>query len=222
MHVVILGCGRVGASLARSLAEREHTVAIIDKDPNAFQRLGPDFDQITVRGNGFDREVLAKAGAARADAFVAVSSGDNSNIIATRVAREHFGVKNVVARIYDSKRALVFERLGIPTIATVRWAADRLLRQLLPREQSHLWRDPSATLSLVELQFHEDWIGHPVADLERSTGHRVSYVQRFGKATLPTASMVLQDGDKVCLFVGDAEAGQVEAIAAAPPPGGEQ
>nr|WP_025272068.1 TrkA family potassium uptake protein [Haloglycomyces albus] len=211
--MVILGCGRVGAGLARSLADRDHSVAIIDKDPSAFQRLGPDFDQITVRGNGFDREVLAKAGVGRADAFVAVSSGDNSNIIATRVAREHFGVENVVARIYDSKRALVFERLGIPTIATVRWTADRLLRQLLPEEQGPVWRDPSATLSLVELSFHEDWIGLPIADLEAATGHRVSYIQRFGKATLPTQSMMLQDGDKVFLFVGDYDAAHVEAIA---------
>ncbi|WP_211253428.1 potassium channel family protein, partial [Glycomyces tenuis] len=126
MHVVIMGCGRVGSLLARSLVELGHTVGVIDQNPKAFRRLGPDFDETTVRGNGFDREVLAKAGVQRADAFVSVSSGDNSNIIAARVARENYGVRNVIARIYDPQRASVYERLGIPTVATVRWTADRL------------------------------------------------------------------------------------------------
>ncbi|WP_347177476.1 TrkA family potassium uptake protein [Glycomyces sp. L485] len=220
MHVVIMGCGRVGSTLARSLVERGHTVGVIDQNPKAFRRLGPDFDETTVRGIGFDREVLAKAGIQRADAFVSVSSGDNSNIIAARVARENYGVGNVIARIYDSQRASVYERLGIPTVATVRWTADRLLRHLLPEEQQELWRDPTATLSMVEVLCDEGWVGHLLTDLEQATGHRVAYITRFGRATLPTESTVLQDGDQVFMLVADDGAEQVAAIAGRAPQGG--
>ncbi|GAB3644614.1 potassium channel family protein [Glycomyces tarimensis] len=220
MHVVIMGCGRVGATLARGLVELGHTVGVIDQNPKAFRRLGPDFDETTVRGNGFDREVLAKAGIQRADAFVSVSSGDNSNIIAARVARENYGVRNVIARIYDSQRASVYERLGIPTVATVRWTADRLLRHLLPEDQQPLWRDPTATLSMVEVVYDEAWVGRPLSSLEQATGHRVAYVTRFGRATLPTPSTVLQDGDQVYMLVADDGAEQVAAIAGKAPQGG--
>nr|WP_277605995.1 TrkA family potassium uptake protein [Glycomyces sp. L485] len=215
-----MGCGRVGSTLARSLVERGHTVGVIDQNPKAFRRLGPDFDETTVRGIGFDREVLAKAGIQRADAFVSVSSGDNSNIIAARVARENYGVGNVIARIYDSQRASVYERLGIPTVATVRWTADRLLRHLLPEEQQELWRDPTATLSMVEVLCDEGWVGHLLTDLEQATGHRVAYITRFGRATLPTESTVLQDGDQVFMLVADDGAEQVAAIAGRAPQGG--
>jgi trk system potassium uptake protein TrkA len=220
MHVVIMGCGRVGSLLARSLVELGHTVGVIDQNPKAFRRLGPDFDETTVRGNGFDREVLAKAGINRADAFVSVSSGDNSNIIAARVARENYGVDNVIARIYDPQRASVYERLGIPTVATVRWTADRLLRHLLPEDQQPLWRDPTATLSMVEVLYDEGWVGVPLAAMEAATGHRVAYVTRFGRAELPTESSVIQDGDQVFMLVADDDAARVAEIAGRAPQGG--
>lgn len=220
MHVVIMGCGRVGSLLARSLVERGCTLGVIDQNPKAFRRLGPDFDQATVQGVGFDREVLAKAGIGRADAFVSVSSGDNSNIIAARVARENFGVPNVIARIYDPQRATVYERLGIPTVATVRWTADRLLRHLLPDEQGPLWRDPTATLSMVEIRCDEAWYGLALAQLEEATGHRIAYVTRFGRATLPTPSTVLQDGDGVFMLVADGDEAKIRQIAGAAPQGG--
>ncbi|WP_026922322.1 potassium channel family protein [Glycomyces arizonensis] len=220
MHVVIMGCGRVGSLLARGLVDLGHTVGVIDQNPKAFRRLGPTFDETTVRGNGFDREVLAKAGIGRADAFVSVSSGDNSNIIAARVARENYGVRNVIARIYDPQRASVYERLGIPTVATVRWTADRLLMHLLPEDQQPLWRDPTATLSMVEVLYDEGWVGRPLGALEAATGHRVAYVTRFGRATLPTDSSVLQDGDQVYMLVGDDGAEQVAQIAGRAPQGG--
>ncbi len=119
VHFVIMGCGRVGATLARSLEDRGHTVAVIDQNPDAFRRLGAGFEGTTVTGVGFDRDTLVEAGIEHAYAFAAVSSGDNSNILAARVARETFGVSNVVARIYDPGRAEVYQRLGIPTVATV-------------------------------------------------------------------------------------------------------
>ena len=218
--MVIMGCGRVGSMLARSLVDLGHSVGIIDQDPKAFRRLGPDFDETTVTGNGFDREVLAEAGIGRADAFASVSSGDNSNIIAARVAREHYGVRNVIARIYDPQRATVYERLGIPTVATVRWTADRLLRHLAPQGRAPLWRDPTATLSMVELRYDEGWVGAPLSALEAATGHRVAYIARFGRAKLPTASTALQDGDQVYMLVSDDAAVSVAEIAGRPPQGG--
>ena len=150
MHIVIMGCGRVGSTLAHILEDRGNTVAVIDRDPEAFRRLRPSFKGDRVTGIGFDRDVLARAGIERADGFAAVSSGDNSNIIAARVARETFGVQQVAARIYDPRRAEVYERLGIPTVATVRWTADQILRKLLPENTEPLWL--STTLPVASRQ----------------------------------------------------------------------
>jgi trk system potassium uptake protein TrkA len=217
VHVVIMGCGRVGSTLAASLEAAGHSVAVIDQNADAFRRLGADFSGQTVTGIGFDREVLIQAGIDRADAFAAVSSGDNSNIISARLARETFGVQRVVARIYDSKRAEVYERLGIPTVATVRWTADRMLRHLVPEGHAEIWRDPTSTVSMIEVAVHPDWVGRPLRLLEEATGARVALLMRFGIGTLPTASIALQDGDQVFVLVTDEMTAQVMKIAAAPP-----
>src|ERR1700752_777189 len=140
MHVVIMGCGRVGSTLALRLEQLGHPVAVIDQDAGAFRRLSKDFQGRSVVGVGFDRETLAEAGIEEAGAFAAVSNGDNSNIISARVAREQFGVEHVAARIYDPRRAEVYQRLGIPTVATVKWTADQMLRRLLPESTEPLWR----------------------------------------------------------------------------------
>lgn len=219
MHVVIMGCGRVGSTLAQSLEARGHSVAVIDQNPEAFRRLGADFGGLTVTGVGFDAEVLRAAGIDRADAFAAVSSGDNSNIISARVARETFGVQRVVARIYDPKRAEVYERLGIPTVATVRWTADRMLRHLVHETTNEVWRDPTSTVSMIEVPFSVDWIGRPLRTLEEATGARVAYLMRFGVGTLPTQSTVVQDGDQIFMLVTDEMVATVTKIAAAAPEG---
>ncbi|MEE6262964.1 potassium channel family protein [Plantactinospora sonchi] len=220
MHVVIMGCGRVGSSLADSLESRGHSVAVIDQDADAFRRLGSDFGGITVTGAGFDGDVLRQAGIERADAFAAVSSGDNSNIISARLARETFGVSRVVARIYDPKRAQVYERLGIPTVATVRWTADRIVRHLVPEGHVEVFRDPTSTVSIIEVPLHDDWVGRPLRGLEEATGARVAYLTRFGIATLPTGSTVLQEGDQLAMLVTDDIADQVTRVASLPPEGG--
>jgi trk system potassium uptake protein TrkA len=214
-----MGCGRVGSTLAHSLEARGHSVAVIDQNADAFRRLGADFAGSTVTGIGFDREVLRQAGIERADAFAAVSSGDNSNIISARLARETFGVARVVARIYDPKRAEVYERLGIPTVATVRWTADRMLRHLVPEGNVEIFRDPSSTVSIIEVPVHPDWIGHPLRALEEATGTRTAYLVRFGVGMLPTASTVLQDGDQVFMVVTDELAASVVKVAGAAPEG---
>ncbi|GAA4732430.1 TrkA family potassium uptake protein [Phytohabitans rumicis] len=220
MHVVIMGCGRVGSTLAHNLEARDHTIAVIDQNADAFRRLGPEFGGITVTGIGFDGDVLRQAGIERADAFAAVSSGDNSNIISARLARETFGVSRVVARIYDQKRAEVYERLGIPTVATVRWTADRILRQLVPEGTVEIFRDPTSTVSIIEVPVHKDWFGRPLHDLEKVGGARVAYLTRFGIGTLPTPTTILQEGDQVFMIVTDDIAEAVSAAVSTAPEGG--
>jgi trk system potassium uptake protein TrkA len=217
VHIVIMGCGRVGSTVAHNLEKRGHSVAVIDQDGDAFRRLGPDFAGLTVIGNGFDREVLIEAGIDRADAFAAVSSGDNSNIISARVARETFGVRRVVARIYDPRRADVYERLGIPTVATVRWTADRMVRHLLPTDQVELWRDPTSTVSIVEVPLHTGWVSRPVRALEEASGARTAFIMRFGIGTLTTPSTLLQDGDQVFMLMTDDMVAKVTEVTGAAP-----
>jgi trk system potassium uptake protein TrkA len=217
VHVVIMGCGRVGASLAAALGRLGHEVAVIDKSQQAFRRLGSDFHGQQVVGVGFDRQVLIEAGIERAGAFAAVSSGDNSNIISARVARENFGVEAVVARIYDHKRAAVYERLGIPTVATVPWTTDRFLRTLLPDGVAAAWRDPSGNVALLQVPLHEDWYGHSVRQLEDATGGRVSFIMRFGNGVLPNSKTVIQEGDVVYVAAKSGTVSDVTSFAARAP-----
>jgi trk system potassium uptake protein TrkA len=209
VHIVIMGCGRVGSTLAHILEDKGHQVAIIDQNPAAFRRLRGGFRGRRVTGFGFDRDVLAEARIEDASAFVAVSSGDNSNIISARVARETFGVENVVARIYDPRRAEVYQRLGIPTVATVRWTADQILRRLLPEGGQPLWRDPTGEVVLAEIQVTPQWIGEKITGFEAATLSRVAYVSRLGEAIVPDAEAVVQEGDVIYVI---APAGDVERI----------
>ena len=217
MRVVVMGCGRVGASLAEALSRLGHEVSIIDRDANAFHRLSAEFNGEQTLGMGFDRDVLLRAGIERADAFAAVSSGDNSNIISARVAREMFGVQKVVARIYDAKRAAVYERLGIPTIATVPWTTDRLLNTLTHDVETAKWRDPTGTVAVAEAALHERWVGLRATDLEEATGARVAFLIRFGTGVLPEPKTVIQSGDQVYLAAVSGHAAEALAIAAQPP-----
>ncbi|MFC5910087.1 potassium channel family protein [Streptacidiphilus monticola] len=212
MHIVIMGCGRVGSTLARTLEKQGHSVAVVDQDPTAFRRLGSDFAGKRVTGVGFDQDTLREAGIEDAGAFAAVSSGDNSNIIAARVARENFGVENVAARIYDPRRAEVYQRLGIPTVATVRWTADQMLRRLLPSGAEPEWQDPSGAVVLAEVPVAPAWIGHRLSKLEEAAEVRVAFVTRLGQGTLPTADMVLQEGDLVHMMLRTSDVEAVEAV----------
>ena len=212
-----MGCGRVGSTLAEGLEELGHSVAIIDMDAHAFRRLRPDFRGRKVHGMGLHRTVLEEAGIRHADAFAAVSSGDNSNIIAARVARETFGVENVVARIYDIRRAEIYQRLGIPTVATVKWTADQMLRRVLKEGAQALWRDPTGTMQLAEAHVDPSWIGRRVSQLESEGGLRVAFLTRFGEGVLPGADTVLQEGDLVHIIVPEKLLDVATARLAAPP-----
>ena len=180
MYVVVMGCGRVGSAVATALVRLGHEVAVIDRDESAFGRLGPDFPGHTVLGMGFDRDVLISAG-----------------IVSTRVARETFGVERVVARIYDAKRAAAYERLGIPTVATVPWTTDRFLHALTHDSETARWRDPTGSVAIAEVNVHEGWVGRRVTELEEATGSRVAFLIRFGTGLLPDRRTVLQADDSV-------------------------
>ena len=221
MHVVIMGCGRVGSALAKGLEQLDHSVAIIDRDAGAFRRLSGDFVGTKITGIGFDRDTLLEAGIERAHAFAAVSSGDNSNIIAARVARETFGIDNVVARIYDARRAEVYQKLGIPTVATVRWTADQVIRRLLPEGSAEEWRDPSGAVVLAEVAFSPAWVGHRVSRLEAESGARVALITRLGEGTLPHADSVVQEGDLMHVCMTAKSVDVVTAVFAAGPGHGE-
>src|SRR5713226_8679649 len=192
-----MGCGRVGSTVAHILEDQGHSVAIIDQDAEAFRKLRPGFKGSKITGIGFDRDVLIEAGIERADAFAAVSSGDNSNVISARVARESFNVARVVARIYDPRRAEVYQRLGIPTVATVRWTADQMLRRLLPEGTEPLWRDPTGAVVLAEVAYSGEWVGEKTSVLEEAARARIAFLARLGEAIVPQPGTMLQEGDVV-------------------------
>ncbi|MFF2840451.1 potassium channel family protein [Paenarthrobacter sp. NPDC057981] len=217
-HFVIMGCGRVGATLAHTLEDAGHSVAIIDQDERAFRRLRKSFTGRKVTGVGFDRDTLKQAGVEEAYAFAAVSSGDNSNILATRVARETFHVAHVVARIYDPGRAEIYQRLGIPTVAAVRWSADQVLRRILPEQ--HLagdYREPSGRLVLAEVDLHPEWIGHRLSSIEQAAGIRIAFLTRFGEGLLPQGGTAYQEGDTVHAMLNLERTSEISRILAKAP-----
>jgi len=212
VHVVVVGCGRVGSELAGSLENAGHSVAIIDKYATAFRRLPSTFTGQKIVGFGFDRDHLLEAGIERADAVAAVTSGDNSNILAARIARENFGIDRVVARIYDPRRALIYQRLGIPTVATVQWTTDQVLRRLLPDdEQTHEWMDPSGKVCLAEFQIPASWCGKKLSGLNDPGRFWLTAVTRFGNAEIVGTNAIGQEGDMLH-FVS--EAGSLDALRA--------
>jgi trk system potassium uptake protein TrkA len=203
VHIIIVGCGRVGSGLGIDLVTQGHTVAIIDRNAKAFRRLPVDWPGATVVGSGFDRDALDRAGAGKATALAAVTSGDNSNILTARIARETYEIPNVVARIYDPRRAQIYLRLGIPTVATVSWTIDQVRRRLVPGDVEGEWSDPTGTLSLVESELPERWAGKRLTDLTVPGEVTLVAVTRAGVARLDFGDLVGQDGDVLHLMVTD-------------------
>ncbi|MGH9179896.1 MAG: potassium channel family protein [Acidimicrobiales bacterium] len=203
MHVIVVGCGRVGSELARNLDEEGHTVAVIDKDRRAFQRYLPDdWGGRAVVGFGFDRDHLEQAGVRQAQALAAATGGDNSNILTARIARETYQIPSVVARIQDPRRAVIYERLGIPTVAQVQWTTDQVLRRLFPRQSFIEWADASGGIALVERALPELWAGQRLALLGQAGRFRVSAVTRAGLARMVDSQLVGQEGDILHILVG--------------------
>lgn len=195
-----MGCGRTGALVADQLDASGHSVSIIDTNPDAFDRLSDDFSGQRVTGNGFDRNALTKAQIQRAYAFAAVSNGDNSNIIATRTVAEEFGVEHVVARVSDPERASLFERMGIPTVASAKRIGSAILTRLLPPNAAVVWEHPAGVVSLVEVRPGPGWYGVSFKDVERATGGRIVFVARLADVTVADGRMVVQKEDE--LYIG--------------------
>jgi trk system potassium uptake protein len=202
VHVIVVGCGRVGSGLALSLSAEGHSVSVIDRSAPAFRRL-KDWNGQCLVGSGFDRDDLEKAGALHADALAAVTSGDNTNILTVRIARETYKIPNVVARIYDPRRAEIYQRLGIPTVATVTWTIDQVRRRLLPGEDVRDWSDASGRLTLVDRALPDEWAGRPLSELEQPGRLTVVALTRAGAPRLDARELVGQEGDVLHLAVLD-------------------
>ena len=205
MRIVVVGCGRVGSELANTLSREGNEVAVVDKSERALQRLAMDWGGKGVVGFGFDRDALEEAGIAQADALAAVTNGDNSNILTARIAKETYQVRNVVARIYDPRRAVIYRRLGIPTVATVTWTVDQVVRRLLPDRPTSEWAAPGGEVLIVERSVPAAWVGCKLDDLEVPGRVRMVVVARAGRSLVPKPGLVAQEGD-VAHFAVDAAA----------------
>lgn len=201
MHVIVVGCGRVGSELAVRLDSDGHSVAVIDKNQRAFRRLPEDWSCLTVVGFGFDRDDLAAAGVDHAGALAAVTSGDNSNILTARIARETFQIPNVVARIYDPRRALIYQRLGIPTVATVTWTTDQVVRRLFPEQSVCEYTNSSGEIDFVERALPDEWVGRRLGGLVEGELFRPVLLTRAGQAKMANPELVGQVGDVLLIAV---------------------
>ncbi len=203
MHVIIAGCGRVGSQLAQALGSEGNEVVVIDKNPAAFDRLPEEFAGQRLRGIVFDRETLEHAGIKRAGAFIAVTSGDNSNIVAARTARERYGVERVVARIYDPVRAEIFERLGITIVASARWTADAIQTQLAPFDERVEGKIGPGIGDVLMVTLRVPPGSHGVAadQLTRPGQSVLTAITRAGNTTVPQRSALLEAGDIIHVAV---------------------
>jgi trk system potassium uptake protein TrkA len=211
MHVIVVGCGRVGSELAIRLAREAHSVAVIDKNKLAFRRLPEEWPGDRVVGFGFDRDDLALAGVDRAGALAAVTSGDNSNILTARIARETFQIPNVVARIYDPRRALIYQRLGIPTVATVTWTTDQVVRKLFPEKSITEYTDASGEVDFVERSLPDEWVGRRLGGLMEGERFRPVLVNRAGQAKMALPDLVGQVGDVLLIAVRSGAGEELES-----------
>ena len=207
-----MGCGRVGAALTVELAKAGHSVAIIDKRPEAFDRLPPGFQAKTIVGLGFDREVLEEAGIKEADAFVAVSNGDNSNIVSARIAREHYHVPKVIARIYDPRRAEIYEKLNIPTIASVRWAAQQIQFLLFHGKEEVKESFAGGSLFHLQLAIPDHLTGKPVHTIEEPGAIEVVGVDRGGSGFIPIEGSTFQQGDVAHFVIATAAVDKLDTL----------
>ena len=210
MRVVVVGCGRVGSELATSLSRDGNEVAVIDKDRRALQRLAMDWGGKGVVGFGFDRDALEEAGISGADALAAVTNGDNSNILTARIAKETYQVPNVVARIYDPRRAVIYRRLGIPTVATVTWTVDQVLRRMMPDQVVTEWSAPSGDVVVLERAVPAAWVGYKLDGLELPGKMRIVALSRAGTAVVPKPGLVGQDSDVLYISIVASAIGELE------------
>jgi len=194
VHIVVVGCGRVGSGLAMQLSDEGHSVVVIDKNRDAFRRL-IHFNGRTIHGSGFDRDVLAKAEAGQADALAAVTRGDNTNILCARIGRDNYGIKNIVARIYDPQRAGIYMKLGIPTVATSLWTTQQVKKWIIPDDDTVEWTDGTATLQLVERVVPDHLAGKELSHFSFGTHVRLVGLIRGGRGRVDLDGLFAQEDD---------------------------
>lgn len=201
MYIVIMGCGRVGSRLAKVLTLEGHEVAVIDKDPTAFKRLGEAFKGKAIEGVGFDRDVLEKAGIEQADAFIAVTNGDNHNIVGALVAKNKFRVPKVVARIYDPAREKLYQHLGIQTISSTAWAANKIKNLICHVELIRHFSFGNGEVEVVEGEISPQLAGRSINDLNIPGEIAVIAIVRFGRAFIPTSGVTFKEKDGIQVAV---------------------
>ncbi len=201
MKAIIVGCGRVGLQVARLLSNEGHQVTVIDYDPAALARLGPDFKGKIVRGVGFDREALLEAGIRQADAFAATSSSDNANIVAARIARHIFHVPRVVARLYDPRRAEIYQRLGLTTISSTTWVAERIRELLTHADLDSVMTFGRGEVSIINVEVTHQLVGRQVKQITVPGEVTVIAVTRKSQAIIPTLGTEFRLGDEIHLAV---------------------
>ena len=201
MHIIIIGCGRVGARLASLLSSSGHSVVVIDKNPEAFERLEPSFKGKTLEGVGFDRKTLLDAGIEQADALAAVTNGDNSNVVVASIAAQDFHVPRVVARINDPVRAEIFPKLGITTISSTLWTSGRIFEYLISPELHNVFSVGSAGVQLYEFEVQPVLVDRNVKDLNVSNEIRVVAITREGVGFIPVLGSIFKRRDRVLVAV---------------------
>jgi trk system potassium uptake protein TrkA len=214
MRVIIMGCGRVGSELALELLKGGHEVTVIDKNPTAFWKYPPGDEARTLVGLGFDRDVLEEAGIKEADAFVAVSSGDNSNIVSARVALERYHVPKVVARIYDPRRAEIYERLNIQTVATTKWGVKQIQLMLFHDRQEVRESLGGGDLVRLRVPVPHHLVGKSATSLNVEGKILVAGVSRGGGGFIPTATSTLQEGDYLAVIMAKEGMGLLDELLA--------
>ncbi len=212
MHIVIMGCGRVGSRLARRLERQGHSVAIIDKNPEAFHLLGLDFKGKVVEGVGFDKETLIKAGIEKADAFIAVSSGDNSNFVSSRIAKDHFRVPKVVTRIYDPRRADIYRHVGVPTVAPVTWGINKIFDLLFLARTHSEYTFGSGEVELMQFEVPTNLEGRLVRDFDVPGEIQITAIERSGAPFIPVAGTSLERNDVLSVAVARTSMAKFEKL----------
>lgn len=212
MKVIVMGCGRVGLQVSLILAEQNHDVTVIDHDENAIVRLGSDFKGRVVRGLGFDRNVLIESGVESADAFVAASSSDNANIVAARIARNIFHVPRVVARLYDPRQAEIYKRLGLLTISTTNWGAERICEVVTHTDLDVVYTFGRGEASLIVIEASPQLAGRTVHHISIPGEIVVVSITREDQAFLPLSGSEIQEGDRIHLAVLSSAMERVEEM----------
>ncbi len=201
MKVIVMGCGRIGSQVSMILDQQGHDVTVIDHDANADGRLGSGFKGRVIRGLGFDRNVLDEAGIDKADAFVTASSSDNANIVAARIARNMFHVPRVIARLYDPRQAEIYQRLGLTTISSTTWGAERI-RQILTHTDLDVWDSfGRGEVSVVSIDTPPQLFGRTVSQLTVPGEIMIIAITRNDHALMPVSGTEFQEGDLIHLAV---------------------